>query len=996
MKYERRFSTGNPYESVSWELRTAEILQDGKPVFRQENVKSPSSWSQLAVNIVASKYFYGSVGDPNRETGIDQLIKRVVDTITLMVVGDSYFGDDPESYQAFSDDLAYLMLHQYASFNSPVWFNVGLYDKYGATSESGSWRFDRNSQRAVLARDSYKYPAVSACYIQHVDDSLDSIMDLARSEAMLFKYGSGSGSNLSTLRSAHETLSGGGKPSGPISFMRVYDQIAEVVASGGKTRRAALLKCLDVDHPDIAEFISCKATEESHANMLVERGVDPSRAIKSVMYQNMNISVRVSDSFMEAVENDDEWCTHWVTNTSKEGPKCKARHLWEKIASSAWSCGDPGLQYDSTINKWHTIPKSGRINASNPCLAAGTLMLTQNGYQPIESLLETEVYINDGLKLQPSTVWRVGVKPVIKLKIENSTTLVLTPNHKLLTEDGWIEAKDCLYKRLERLDPQAGEHECPQVLSIEDAGVAEVYDFSTPSTKAGVANGVIVHNCSEYMSIDNTACNLASINLLKFYAKTTGFAWTEFENAIRVMIIAQDALIDNASYPIKDVAVNAHRCRQLGLGYTNLGALLMANGFPYDSDAGRCLCGCITAVLTARAYLTSAEIASKLEPFDEWEHNATPMRDVLKKHLMAANQLVGDGSERARELWQLVAECDSFRNSQVTVLAPTGTISFMMDADTLGIEPDICLVKSKSLVGGGTIQIVNNSVAAGLRAIGFCDIDIESALEYLMEKHTLRGYPGIEEGYNLEVFATSLGDNTIPWKAHVTMMAAAQPFLSGAISKTVNMPSNSTVEDMSNAYMLGWKLGLKSIALYRDGSKAMQPVNVKKETEVVKARREHLPDTRQSITHKFTVGSNQGYFTVGLYPDGRPGELFISVAKEGSTLGGLFDCFGVAISVSLQYGVPLREFIDKFSHVRFEPMGFTKNPQIRVAKSIIDYIFRWLENHFAQDEVVKIVPLAVEPVATLDAPICDNCGQLCVRVGSCYLCYSCGTSGGCS
>ena len=869
MKYTRQFSNTDPYQSVSWEERTAEILQGDTVVFRQENVRVPSSWSQLATNIAASKYFYGILNTPERETGVDKLVARIADTIADWGLQDNYFDSRVDS-DAFRDDLIWLLLHQFAAFNSPVWFNLGLYQKYGVKADPCNWYWDKRTNRIKQPSNPFEYPQIAACFLQDVEDNMDSIMDLARSDAMLFKFGSGSGTNLSPLRASCEGISGGGKSSGPLSFMRIYDQVAEVVTSAGRNRRAALLSCLDIDHPDIKQFISCKAEEEAHARMLIDRGVSPERAARSVMYQNMNISVRVSDEFMQAVEADKEWVTHWITKPEQEGPKYRARDLWRKIAESTWLCGDPGIQYDTTINKWNTIPNVGRIKNSNPC--------------------------------------------------------------------------------------------------------------------------------SEFMSPGNAACNLASINLLKFYSLETGFDYETFQKVVRLLIIAQDILIDRASYPLKDIARNAHRCRQLGLGYTNFGALCMSMGLPYDSDEARTLCSNITSTLTARAYLTSVELADEVGQFEDYNNAA--MMAVLNQHADAAGEL----NLSSQTLWEEVIEkgmAHGFRNSQVSLLQPSGTISFLMNCDTTGIEPELALVKTKTLVGGGTLQLVNSSFENGLKKLDWGEIDISQIKDYLLEHHSLQGYPGLETSLN--VFATALGDNAISWLGHCKMMAAAQPFLSGAISKTINMPATATIEDIEEAYLTCWKLGLKSVAIYRDGSKGAQPLNIRKETvqPIVDHSncRVRLPDTRQSLTHKFTIGGHSGYFTVGLYQNGQPGELFISVAKEGSTLGGIFDCFGIAVSIGLQYGVPLNEFIDKFSHVRFEPMGYTKNPELRTANSIIDYIFRWLELQFSERNISTPegpigTPVAV--ISPLDAPICDNCGQLCVRVGTCYLCYGCGTSGGCS
>lgn len=856
MKYTRKFSDDKPFQSVIWETRTAEIKNEGTIVFRQENVEVPKDWSQLATNIVASKYFYGALNTPERETSVRQLIHRVANTIAAWGRLDGYF-DAKEDTQAFFDDLVWLLLHQYVSFNSPVWFNVGLHREYGVTTDPCNWYWDKRTNRIKQPQNPYEYPQTAACFLLHVDDNMESIMDLARTQANLFKFGSGSGVNLSTLRASCEGLSGGGHSSGPLSFMRVYDQVAETVASGGKNRRAAQLICLNIDHPDIEQFITCKAEEETHAKILIDRGVSPERAAKSVMYQNMNISVRVTDDFMEAVEQDEEWVTYWITNPNKEGPRYKARDLWRKIAESAHTSGDPGLVYSTTVDKWHTIPKTG------PCT---------------------------------------------------------TPNA-----------------------------------------------------------------CSEVMSIDYSACNLASINLLKFRKDDNTFDHQQFEDTVRIMIIAQDILIDRASYPLKEIANNAHRCRQIGLGYTNLGALLMSLGLPYDSTKARDLCSCITAIMTARAYLTSAELANNLEPFAEWAKNSDAMLAVIDKHADAAYNTVGPLALRATQLWDEVIEKgkNGFRNSQTTLCAPVGTISFLMDCDTTGIEPELALVKIKQLVGGGTLKLVNKSVGDGLRSLGINDIErIET---YLHKNETLIG-SGLSDD-NLKVFATSLGDNPIPWRAHLEMMAAAQPFLSGAISKTVNLPADATIETVEEVYKLGWELGLKSVALYRDQSKGSQPLNVKTKTLVSESGRIKLPDTRQSITHRFEINNHTGYFTVGLYPDGRPGEVFIAMAKEGSTLGGLLDCFGIAISIGLQYGVPLDVFVEKFAHTRFEPSGWTPNPDIHMAKSIIDYIFRWLQKQFGNIDSNEV---------SIDAPACDQCGSIMLRVGTCYLCPVCGNSGGCS
>ncbi|HPU05982.1 MAG TPA: vitamin B12-dependent ribonucleotide reductase [Thermogutta sp.] len=818
----------SPFDTVKWVKRTATIKSEGGGVcFEQPDCEVPESWSQLATNIVASKYFYGEMGTPQRESSVRQLIHRVCRTIADWGIEDGYFATE-EDGERFYRELAWLCLHQYAAFNSPVWFNVGLYQQYGIKGASCTWRWDPQKQTAVQPENPYEYPQASACFIQSVQDNMEDIMELARSEAMLFKFGSGTGTDLSTLRSFREKLSGGGKPSGPLSFMRVYDQIAAVVKSGGKTRRAAKMQSLKVTHPDILEFIECKAKEEQKARTLIQNGYSPEEAYSSVLFQNANLSVRVTDEFMEAVEADREWVTHWVTDPTKEGPKYRARDLLRKIAESAWMCGDPGLQYDTTINRWHTCPKSGRINASNPC--------------------------------------------------------------------------------------------------------------------------------SEYMFLDDSACNLASVNLMKFRREDGTFDAERFIAACRIVFIAQEILVDHASYPTPKIAKNSHLFRPIGLGYTNLGSLIMASGLPYDSDAARGLCGVVTALLHGAACRTSTELAAAVGPFAEFELNREPMLRVMEMHWEKVEQLEHAPEylkKVARQIWDEVLTQGrryGFRNAQMTVLAPTGTISFMMDCDTTGIEPDFALVKYKQLAGGGTLKIVNRTVSLALQTLGYSEDQINEIVQYIEKHDSIEGAPHLKPEH-LPVFDCATpppgGKRYISWKAHILMMAAAQPFISGAISKTVNMPRDVTVDDIMNAYMEGWRLGLKALAVYRDGSKEIQPLvskaSPKKSSEPLPApRRERLPDTRRSITHKFSINGHEGYITVGLYPDGRPGELFITMSKEGSTIGGLMDCFGTAVSMSLQYGVPLEVYVNKFSYTRFDPMGFTKNPEIRTATSIVDYIFRWL------------------------------------------------------
>jgi ribonucleoside-diphosphate reductase alpha chain len=829
----------SPFDTTEWELRTAAIKgEDGKVLFEQPACEIPASWSQLATNVVVSKYFYGEIHTPEREHSVKQLVHRVARTIADWGIKDGYFKSAQDG-ENFYRDLAWLCIHQHGAFNSPVWFNVGLFNEYGVKGASCNWRWDESVRDVVQPENPYEYPQGSACFIQSVQDNMEDIMDLARSEAMLFKFGSGTGTDLSTLRSQREKLAGGGKPSGPLSFMRVYDQVAAVVKSGGKTRRAAKMQSLKVHHPDIMEFIECKAREEKKARVLIEKGGYDANfngeAYASILFQNANLSVRVTDEFMQAVDRDDSWTTRWVTDPSKAGPSFKAREVLGKMAECAWQCGDPGVQYDTTINRWHTCPNSGRINASNPC--------------------------------------------------------------------------------------------------------------------------------SEYMFLDDTACNLASINLMKFRKPDGHFDVERFAAACRVFFVAQEILVDHASYPTPRIARNSHLFRPLGLGYSNLGSLLMADGLAYDSDAGRGVCGALTAILHGSANRTSAELAGAVGPFEGFAANREPMLAVMQMHRKAVDQI--DVAcpqylrDAARQVWDDVligGHQHGYRNAQATVLAPTGTISFLMDCDTTGIEPDIALVKYKQLAGGGMLKIVNQTVPLALRTLGYDERSVEAILAFIDEKDTIEGAPGLEEEH-LPVFDCAfkprLGKRSIRWEAHVKMMAAAQPFLSGAISKTVNMPRETTPEDIAGAYMEGWRMGLKALAIYRDGSKESQPLSTSTEGDKAaeKAakpapRRDRLPDTRRSVTHKFNVGGHEGYITVGLFDDGRPGELFITMAKEGSTIGGLMDAFGTAISMSLQYGVPLEVYVNKFSHTRFEPWGYSKNPDIPVAKSLVDYIFRWMGMEF--------------------------------------------------
>ena len=922
----RRLSTEgtSPFDALDWERRLASIGDDkGNTIFSQNDVEVPSGWSMLATNVVASKYFYGAQGSDEREYSVRQLIHRVSRTVADWGFEDGYFAS-AEDAEAFYDEMTFLCVNQYGAFNSPVWFNVGLHHVYGYTSDNrSSYTWDDKAEAIVPAGDTYASPQASACFIQAVEDTMEDIMRLASAEAMLFKYGSGTGTDLSTLRSSRERLSGGGTPSGPLSFMRVFDQVAAVIKSGGKTRRAAKMQSLKVQHPDIREFVSCKTNEERKAWALIEQGYDGSfggEAYESVMYQNANLSVRVTDAFMEAASSEGDWTTHAVM-TGEPVDTFPARDLLRDMAEGTHMCGDPGVQYDTTINRWHTCKNTAPINASNPC--------------------------------------------------------------------------------------------------------------------------------SEYMFIDNSACNLASINLMKFVDKKGTFDIKTFEHVVRLYITAQEIMVDRASYPTEEITSNSHAYRPLGLGYANLGALIMRMGFAYDSDEGRAYAGAITSLMTGTAYKTSQELAKVKGSFDGYADNKDCMLDVMKMHRDAVRDIDSDLAPdhmvtAAAKTWDTVVDHagrSGFRNAQVTVLAPTGTIGFMMDCDTTGVEPDIALIKYKQLAGGGMMKIVNNSLGLALDQLGYTGDQIETIAKHVDEHETIEGAPGLLPEH-LEVFDCAFrpknGTRFISYKAHLRMMAAVQPFLSGAISKTVNVPTETSVAEIMQTYMEGWQMGLKAVAIYRDGSKRIQPLSTSKsgpekvdisddrlKAAMRKPFRRRMPATRQSITHKFEVAGHEGYLTVGMYEDGGPGEMFITMAKEGSTVGGTMDAFGTAISLCLQYGVPVQELCQKFAHSRFEPSGFTKNPDIPIAKSIVDYIFRWLSVTFPNGHASMMsrpapepevaapsAPVAAETEAKKnagetrvdeqfegmmeDAPACDNCGSITVRNGACYRCYNCGNSMGCS
>jgi ribonucleoside-diphosphate reductase alpha chain len=966
----RRFFTKpgvSPYDELEWDLRLAQITDaQGNVIFEQKDVEVPKDWSMTATNIVASKYLHGKVGTPDRETGVRQLVTRVAETIRNWGLAQGYF-KTPEDGATFHDELVHILVRQYAAFNSPVWFNVGC-DRIEPNSDARNWHWNPQTQQVEFGVTGYSKPQCSACFINSVKDSLDSILTLAKTEGMLFKWGSGTGTNLSPLRSSTEGLSGGGTASGPLSFMKGFDAFAGVIKSGGKTRRAAKMVILNVDHPDIVEFIECKQKEEAKAHALVAMGYDGSHpdsdAYSSIFFQNANNSVRVTDDFMYAVVRDTDFSTKAIGDGSVM-KTYKAKELMRKLSEATWHCGDPGMQYDTTTNRWHTSRNTARINASNPC--------------------------------------------------------------------------------------------------------------------------------SEYMFLDDSACNLASLNLLKFAPNGT-FDVEAYRHAVDVLITAQEILVDNAGYPTESIMRNSHDYRPLGLGYANLGALLMAAGLPYDSDPGRDYAACVTAIMCGEAYLQSSKIAEQCEPLTPatdtvatrlgvtqaanmpgaacpgWYINREPFLDVIRMHRASVNNINKANVpsalyESSKQCWDEAlaqGEKHGYRNSQVTVLAPTGTIGFMMDCATTGVEPDLALVKFKKLVGGGMIKIVNQTVPTALFKLGYDHDQANAIVSYIDATGTIEGAPHIKDEH-LPVFDCSFkpakGTRSIAYMGHLRMMAAAQPFISGAISKTVNLPENASVEDIMEAYLQAWKLGLKAVAVYRDGCKKSQPLsaagtktaNSSKEDSRAgvpapreeenlngppRAVRHKLAEERMSVTHKFKVGDHEGYLTVGLYPNGEPGEIFITMAKEGSTVSGLMDSFSCAVSIALQHGVPLKLLCEKFAHTRFEPSGWTGNDDIGYAKSIMDYIFRWLQLRFltgqqqmlfdnlrpkswsapgttvaddlggstdarvqgpesrggsihANDALSSLIDLG-------DAPTCSFCGSIMTRNGSCYRCGSCGSTSGCS
>lgn len=1201
---------GDQFATVDWELRTAEIKDhNGKVIFKQENVEFPKTWSQTATNVVVNKYFRGLLGSPTRENSVKQLIGRVVNTITKHGTELGYFSSTEDAV-IFCDELTHILLTQKAAFNSPVWFNVGVEE----------------------------HPQSSACFINSVEDTMGSILDLAKTEGMLFKYGSGAGSNLSSLRSSFEKLRGGGDASGPVSFMKGFDAFAGVIKSGGKCRRAAKIVILNVDHPDIMEFINCKASEEKKAWALIDAGYDGAFNIKggaydSVSFQNANHSIRVTDAFMKAVENDAEWKTQAVSDKTAAVPTYKAREIWKAIGEAAHLCGDPGIQFDTMINDWHTLANSGPINASNPCFSGDQKIFytKEDGSRATGTLRELAgrniivptVGSDGSINLRPASVLLTKKNTeLVKVTLDDDSVIKVTPDHlfmlrnrtyrrvdELVCDDSLMpfnlkkekywnfylprygrgkysmllmeyklggrtwnsnevhvhhkdedkyndifdnlelkdahehmsehlsgennpmrgrwwgplsetEREDYLEKRSEisagsgngmygknqsesaRSKMSAASHEWRKNKAVKSAYAAlelgksietpeewdkvrrdvllplglyavmdipksnalarlfdsydeflkvvqstfnhrikkvepcdneDVYDVQVHSNEHNFAlvtsesenhySGIFVHNCSEYMSIDDSACNLSSLNLMKFRRADGEFDVDSFRHAVSTMILAQDILVDASSYPTPKIGENTRAYRQLGLGYANLGALLMVRGLAYDSDEARAYSAGITSLMCGHAYLASSLIAKSKEPFSGYKKNEEPMLRVIEKHLNAAtaltkSQLPVDLATAAKDAWidaLNYGRIHGFRNSQVTVLAPTGTIAFLMDCDTTGIEPDIALVKYKKLVGGGYIKIVNNTVPEALARLGYDELGRKIIIDHIEKTDTIENCKTLKEEH-LRIFDCAFkaanGSRSIEPKGHIEMMAAVQPFLSGAISKTVNVPTIATAEDMQEMYMLSWKKGLKAVALYRDGSKRSQPLTTsEKEKKATKHEpvRRHLPDERVAMTHKFQISGHEGYLTVGFYEDGTLGEIFVTMAKEGSTVSGLIDQWAQCFSLLLQHGVKLDKLVEKFSYARFEPSGWTGHPQIGHAKSITDYIVRYLGfKYLPKSEIPSPIEEAVKSVSVViakgtqtfqnqsDSPACATCGDITVRNGSCYKCNTCGSTSGCS
>lgn len=1047
-----------PYEGIDWEFRTARVGAPDNPKFEQRNVEVPSFWSQNATDIVAEKYFAYKESDPRRETSIRGMIDRVAGKITEEGVAHGYFSE--EQSKVFYDELRYALIHQMVSFNSPVWFNIGV---EGVPQTS------------------------SACFILSVKDDMDSITTWYKEEAKIFKAGSGAGVNLSRLRASGENLSRGGASSGPVTFSRAADASAGTIRSGGRTRRAAKMLRLDIDHPDVEDFITCKAREEERIRALAAAGFDMSigseagerNLAEATAYQNANQSVGLTDEFMEAVEADGDW--DLIGRTDGAVMKTvKARYLFDLISDAAWRCADPGVQFDTIINDWHTTPAQGPITSSNPCFPADSLVHTVKGLMPISELYERfeagekiDIYTHrqtagengaparrksDGVKVSsPLSVTQNGVKEVLKLKFANGAILRCTPNHRIWTLNrGYAAAEDLTESDQVMFLETTKQHRTKGFTTLkarEVDGQEIVYNLSEPLHHSYIVGGFVVANCSEYLSNDNTACNLASLNLMKFLKPDGTFNIDEFRRVTSLIFLAQEITVAFAKFPTRKIEKNARDFRQIGTGYANLGAMLMAMGLPYDSDQGRNVAAAVTSLLTATCYETSGRIAERMGSFTHFEENREDMVRVLKKHRKASRDLTEheefqDVVEAANHAWNSAvtsAKEAGIRNAQATVLAPTGTISFMMDCDTTGVEPDFALVKHKTLVGGGTMEIINRTVPLALHRLGYDQETVNGVVAYIEDEedgaprgHVI-GAPGLKDEHE-SIFECAIGEQAIKPIGHIKMLGAVQPFLSGASSKTINLPADATREDIGDVYMEGWKLGIKAIAVYRDGSKSSQPLSDRKEDSeslsdrmtsllgdgLLRGERRRVPRDGDIEGVNFNIGGSGGYVHVRLFDDGTPGAVFVDVGQAGSTLHGFIRAWAITMSLGLQYGLPMDVLASKLSWTQFEPQGITDDPEIRTARSIVDYVIRWMANRFLDLDEISRASLGLrngdpeDPAPAIPggeitpknevkastrpssvrvkntAEICPNCSMATlIRTGTCMTCTSCGENSGC-
>jgi len=1025
--------------------------------FEQKDVEAPTFWSESAVGIAASKFFRkAGVPDAGTETSVKQLVERVVQAIRLAGERNGYFGtnagsaDDFMRSKIFEDELRYLLITQRAAFNSPVWFNVGLKEAYGIAGEpAGNWRYDVNTQCVLPTKDSYTNPQSSACFIQSIKDDLMDIAEHVQREMRIFKYGSGSGTNYSSLRAKNEKLSNGGSSSGVLSFLEVFDKSAGAIKSGGTTRRAAKICILDVDHPDIEEFVTWKAREEKKAKALIAAGYESDfngEAYRTISGQNANNSVRVTDAFMKAVETDGEHALRWRTSGDIAN-RVSAKALFRTIAQAAWECADPGLHFADTTNRWHTCQDTSEIRAANPCVPGHTLILTRDGDRRIDSLVGQLVDVWNGLQWSAVSPRVTGTnQPLVRVTLNDGAFLDCTPTHQFILADGSRRPAGELAKgeelgkfEMPQVEPGQPRSQSRTVESVESIGTAEkVYCFTEPLNHSGTFNGIVTGQCQEYLFIDNSACNLASLNLVRFQKDDLSFDHEGFAHACRVMFLAQEILVDYASYPTAEICENSHLYRPLGLGYANLGALIMRCGLPYDSDDARQLAAEITSLMTATAYETSCDMAAAMGPFERWKANRKGALSVLEAHYLAFRDLDHDYSpigRRAVDTWSRVvgkAQLTGIRNAQATLIAPTGTISFLMDCDTTGLEPEFQLVKEKLLAGGGTLYIENRSIRTTLESLGYMNGAVDQIVDHIRMGEGLETCKQLDKAH-VPVFDCAVkppkGTRAIDPMGHIRMLEAIAPFISGSASKTVNCPHETTVEEIEKLYLEAWRRGLKAIAVYRESSKGCQVLTGGKsallpETKSaqtlphpVETKRMRLPKKRTGFTQEARVAGQKIYVRTGEYPDGRLGEIFIDMAKEGATMRSMVNTLAIAVSLGLQHGVPLEEYVDVFTYTNFAPNGVvTDHPNIKLCTSPVDYIFRMLAlEYLGREDLVQLPPSEidsegdtkldlpllkpVQPSATRfsDGKLCLNCGNIATRrAGSCYVCEVCFSQTGCA